>query len=95
MVHHVHVSGSINDIRKLIGPEAEFKIYRKTSTITAVQAPWPFVIDTREGRMFGMEGWWIAVGVRGELYPIGKAIFEETYELAEIESESGNKGDIE
>ena len=85
MVHRVHISRGDRDIDliKLIGPDREFKEYRKKVTVMAIQAPWPFVIDSREGRMFGREGDWIAVGVHGEMWPIGKAIFEESYELIE------------
>ena len=65
----------------MVGPSPEIKTYRKTTTIEAVQAPCSFWIHTLEGRMYGRKGDWIAIGVRGEIYPIGRVIFEETYEL--------------
>jgi hypothetical protein len=41
-----------------------------------------FEIDTREGTLKGVPGDWIAKGPEGEVYPIGNAIFEKTYEPA-------------
>ena len=45
-------------------------------------------IETREGRLYGyVDQDFIIRGVRGEIYPIKKDIFYETYEL--IEEDSG------
>lgn len=38
-------------------------------------------ISTLEGSMFARDGDYIIKGVQGELYPIQKKIFEETYEV--------------
>lgn len=38
-------------------------------------------ISTLEGYMFARNGDYIIKGVHGELYPIQKEIFEETYEV--------------
>lgn len=70
---------SSEDVQDAIGPDPKFETYRKTTTIEAVEAPWDFAIHTREGRLFGRKGDYIAIGVRGEIYPIGRAIFQETY----------------
>lgn len=46
-------------------------------------ALYALVIKTLEGEMTAQPGDWIIRGVRGELYPVAKSIFEETYEPAE------------
>lgn len=40
-------------------------------------------IETKEGRMRGYKGDFLAVGAHGELYPIAREIFFDTYVLAE------------
>lgn len=77
---HEFLRNSAEYIAEEVRPD-KFRTYRKTTTTQAVQAPWPFVIHTREGRLYGRKGDWIAIGVRGEIYPISKPIFKETYEL--------------
>jgi hypothetical protein len=42
-----------------------------------------YYIHTLEGTKTCSKGYWIARGVKGELWPIRKDIFEETYEPAE------------
>ena len=59
------------------------KHFRKKTEITAVQMDKDFVVLTLEGTVKGKAGDWLAKGIRGELYPIAKAIFEETYEEVE------------
>ena len=39
-----------------------------------------FIIETLEGNHFVTDGDYIIQGIRGELYPCKKDIFEETYE---------------
>jgi hypothetical protein len=56
------------------------KRYRKKTFITAVQMDKDFVVLTLEGTVKGKAGDWLAKGVKGELYPINKEIFEQTYE---------------
>ena len=41
-------------------------------------------IETLEGRMRAKRGDYIIKGVRGEVYPCDRAIFEETYEEAPL-----------
>jgi len=40
-------------------------------------------IHTREGTLTATQDDYIIEGVRGEIYPIGKDIFHETYEVLE------------
>ena len=56
------------------------KTFRKKTTIKAVQIGCPFEVETLEGLMQGKAGDWLAVGVKGELYPIAANVFEKTYE---------------
>ncbi len=42
------------------------------------------LIKTREGKLYGYKDKdFIIKGVRGEIYPIGKDIFKETYDVVE------------
>lgn len=65
---------------------SEFKTYRKKTTIQAKQMSEPFTVETLEGTMKGQAGDYLAIGVKGEQYPIQKAIFEQTYEETEQDS---------
>lgn len=38
-------------------------------------------IKTLEGKMFAKAGSYLIVGVKGEVYPCEKVIFEETYDV--------------
>lgn len=69
------------EIRSLVGTKLIFRIYKKKTTIQAVQVCKPFTCDTLEGTMTGKNGDYLAIGVKGEIYPIDREIFEETYEL--------------
>lgn len=40
-------------------------------------------VHTREGTLVAQEGDYIIRGVEGEVYPIGRDIFEKTYEVIE------------
>ena len=43
---------------------------------------WGECIETREGTLYAYEGEdFIIKGVKGEIYPINKRIFKETYEV--------------
>lgn len=44
------------------------------------------VIDTLEGRMDCLPGWWVVRGVEGELYPIKPSVFDVTYEAVDEEA---------
>ena len=49
------------------------------------------LIRTREGALYGFPGRdYIIRGVRGEIYPIGIDIFNETYDVIEADEENEN-----
>jgi len=43
----------------------------------------PFLVHTLEGDHIGVAGDYLMKGVRGELYPCAKSIFEETHVIEE------------
>ena len=43
---------------------------------------------TPSGRTFAEKGWWVLMGVEGELYPCKPSVFEATYEPVEDEEET-------
>lgn len=57
------------------------KAVKKPIPVRCVQIKEPFQVETLEGTMTGKPGDWLVVGVRGEMYPIDREIFEETYKL--------------
>lgn len=60
---------------------SNFKVYKKKPVkIKAVQMKKEFEVGTLEGVLKGKAGDYLIEGVRGELYPCDKEIFEETYE---------------
>ena len=58
-----------------------FKARKKPVVIEAREALPGESIETREGTLVAQEGDLIIRGVQGEIYPIGREIFEETYEV--------------
>jgi hypothetical protein len=63
-------------------PEYNFqKAAKKPIPIRCVQLLEPFQIETMEGLMQGKASDYLIVGIKGEMYPCDKAIFEETYEI--------------
>lgn len=63
-------------------PKLKFqKAVKKPIAIDCVQINEPFVVETMEGTLSGKKGDWLMVGVRGEMYAIDAAIFEETYDI--------------
>lgn len=55
--------------------------YRKTATVHAKQMEVPFEVETREGVVRGEPGDYLCgPGAEGEFWPVGKDIFESTYE---------------
>ncbi len=65
-------------------PEFEFrKAMKKPVAIRCVQIHEPFEVETMEGTMQGKKGDWLLIGVRGEMYPCDRHIFEETYSIIE------------
>jgi len=61
----------------------EFNCYKKRIVIKAIKMDKPFCVDTKEGMMQGKEGDYLLKGVKGEVYPCDKEIFEETYKEVE------------
>ena len=53
---------------------------KKPIEVEAYQITEKKEIQTREGTLYGYPGDWIVTGIQGEIYPVGKEIFEATYE---------------
>jgi len=63
-------------------PDYDFKrAIKKPIPIRCIQISEPFRVETNEGVLNGKPGDYLMVGVRGEMYPCSREIFEETYEL--------------
>lgn len=63
-------------------PELEFRrAVKKPIPIRCIQLAEPFEVETMEGTLKGKAGDWLVVGVQGEMYPIDREIFEQTYRL--------------
>lgn len=61
--------------------DVTFAPYQKTALTFAAPIPHRFFVDTIEGpQQEGQPGDYLAVGQSGEMYPIARDIFEETYE---------------
>ena len=56
---------------------------KKPLKVLAVQMQLDFEVETLEGVMKGKCWDYLIQGIKGELYPCKKEIFEETYEVAE------------
>ena len=54
---------------------------KKPIPVRCIQLQEPFQIETMEGLMQGKPGDYLIIGIKGEMYPCDKTIFEETYEL--------------
>lgn len=54
---------------------------RKTTLTEFVELKEPVRIHTREGVIAGMPGDYLARGIKGELYPVGRSIFDNSYEV--------------
>jgi len=59
------------------------KFMKKPIPISAARIDEPFEVQTLEGTMKGEAGDYLLIGVRGEVYPCKKEIFEETYQPVE------------
>jgi hypothetical protein len=59
---------------------------KKPVLIRCIQIQEAFKIETLEGLMEGKAGDYLIVGVRGEMYPCAKDIFDETYEIVSASS---------
>lgn len=58
--------------------------HKKPIPISAVQIDEEFEVETMEGIMRGKPGDYLMRGIRGEIYPCDKGIFEESYERCEF-----------
>lgn len=57
------------------------KYRKKPLVVEAYQTKTMEAITTLEGTMIAFPGDYIITGIKGEVYPCRKDIFEETYEL--------------
>lgn len=57
------------------------KAMKKAIAITVIEMNEVFEVETMEGWLRGKSGDFLAIGVRGEMYPIDRDIFFETYDL--------------
>ena len=64
------------------------KFRKKPVIIDAVQLKDRCEIKTMEGKLYGEIGDWLIIGVEGEKYPCGDAIFRKTYEPVDSEAEA-------
>ncbi|MDB5191502.1 MAG: hypothetical protein JWQ96_1065 [Segetibacter sp.] len=65
-------------------PEYEFmKAIKKPIPIRCFQVNERFKVERMEGTREGKAGDYLIVGIRGEMYPCDKEIFEETYEIVD------------
>lgn len=63
-------------------PNYDFlKAVKKPIPIRCIQIMEPFTVETKEGVLKGNPGDYLMVGVKGEMYPCSKEIFEETYDI--------------
>ena len=63
-------------------PDCEFKqAVKKPIPVRCVQINEPFQVETMEGILEGKAGDYLMIGIKGEMYPCDKHIFEETYEM--------------
>lgn len=60
--------------------EGSKRYVKKPIVIEAFQMKDEFYVDTLEGKMKGNQGDYLLIGVKGEMYPCNKEIFEETYD---------------
>lgn len=77
----MHVEGHIGTF--YLDDFEEATTYRKTASVKAMQVPVEFTVATEEGIMKGLPGDYLCQGPAGELWPVRKGIFEDTYERSE------------
>lgn len=56
-------------------------VRKKPITVRAIEVNEPFETETLEGVLAGKPGDFLIIGTRGEVYPIERSIFKETYEV--------------
>jgi len=63
-------------------PEMAYRqAIKKPIPVRCIQIQEPFRVETMEGTLEGKAGDYLMIGVRGEMYPCAKEIFEETYDF--------------
>ena len=63
-------------------PGLDFQLaIKKPVPLRCVQINEPFKVETMEGVLEGKSGDYLMIGIKGEMYPCEKKIFEETYEI--------------
>lgn len=68
------------DAWKKYGTKYDWAYYKKRPMkIVAIQMDEEFFVKTKEGVMKGKVGDYLIEGIRGEVYPCDKKIFEESY----------------
>jgi len=71
------------DAWKVYGTKHKYSYYRKKPiVIKAIQMDKEFQIETLEGTMKGKKEDYLLEGLKGEVYPCDKEIFEKTYNKA-------------
>lgn len=60
-------------------------VRKKPVVVRAIEMNEPFETETLEGVLQGKAGDFLIIGTRGEVYPIARTIFEETYEIVKDE----------
>lgn len=58
-----------------------YRVRKKPVEVKAIEVSVDFEVETLEGKMQGKAGDFLIKGVKGELYPVDKEIFKETYEF--------------
>lgn len=56
-------------------------VRKKPIVVNALKMLVDFEVDTLEGTHQGKAGDYLLKGIKGELYPVRKDIFEETYDI--------------
>lgn len=65
-------------------PGLEFQnAVKKPIPVKCIQINEPFKVETMEGILEGKAGDYLMIGIKGEMYPCDKEIFNETYELVQ------------
>lgn len=62
------------------GDDGEYYL-KKPIPIKAKRLPFAFQVKTLEGLMSGKPNDYLVEGIKGELYPCDKTIFEESYQM--------------
>ncbi len=76
---------SVEDVI-IYGMQDKVEYVRKKVLTRVIPMEEDFICHTPEGTVEGKAGDYLAVGVKGECYPIGKDYFAESYELVSCSS---------